>query len=65
MLHAHRFVLPVVDEAVDLRLGAELGGDVGPPPAAISVAGVAAVEDERRVGRRRHRLGREVVVDVL
>ena len=62
-LPPHRFILPVVDEAVELRLGAELGGDVGPPPAA--VAGVAAVEDERRVGRRRHRLGREVVVDVL
>ena len=65
-LPPHRFILPVVDEAVELRLGAELGGDVGPPPAAVAGVAVAAtVEDERRVGRRRHRLGREVVVDVL
>ena len=57
-----------MDEAVELRLGADLGGDVGPPAAvaAVAVTGVAAaVEDERRVGRRRHRLGRQVVVDVL
>ena len=40
-------------------LGAELGGDVG--PAAVA----AAVQDQRHVGRGRHRLGRQVVVDVL
>ena len=55
----HRLFLPVVDEAVEYGLGAELGGDVG--PAAVA----AAVQDEGHVRRGRHRLGRQVVVDVL